>query len=287
MKEFASQYFANPITGYSKYCDANSFIDYFILNEVSKNIDGYRLSTYLYKDKFSKGGKLKIGPPWDYDIAWLNADYCGSPSFTDWAYEFGNVCPGDYWQIPFWWDRFMLDTNFTNQLKCRWLQLRSTTLDAAYINAYIDSNATYLNQGQTRNFILWPILGIYVWPNPSPIPTDYQGEIDRLKQWISDRLNWMDSNIPGSCLNVGIAENIFHKDISVFPNPSSGKFRIQNLEFRIQQVEVIDIFERVIQTVNSEHKTLNIDISNQPNGIYILRISSGNNFTLRKIIKAD
>lgn len=284
--------FSNPVNGYVKYCSPNSFIDYFILNEVSKNIDGYRLSTFLYKDKFSKGGKMTIGPPWDYDIAWLNADYCGSPSYTNWAYKFGNVCPGDNWQVPFWWDRFMLDTNFTNDLKCRWLQLRSAALDTSFINTYIDSTALYLTEGVNRNFIQWPILGTYVWPNPSPIPTSYQGEVDRLKQWIGNRMQWLDANMPGSCWNVGLAENFSDSKISIYPNPTSGKFRVQNsapmaIGFRVQKINVMDVFGRTVQTINSEKGISDIDISNQPNGIYILRISSGDTFILRKIIKAD
>ena len=285
--------FTDTSVGYAKYCGTNSFIDYFILNEISANIDGYRLSTYLYKDKFSNGGKLKIGPPWDFDIAWLNADYCGSPSYTSWAYEFGNVCPGDEWQIPFWWDKFMLDTNFTNKLKCRWLQLRASALDTAYINAWIDSNNVYLNEGQTRNFIQWPILGTYVWPNPSPIPTTYQGEIDRLKQWIGNRIAWLDANMPGNCINPSyVSSTFFDNAFSVYPNPTSGKFRVQStvpmaIGIRVQKVEVIDIFGRTVQTINSDKGISDIDISNQPSGIYILKISAASNFILHKIIKAD
>jgi hypothetical protein len=33
-----------------------------ILNELARNVDGYRISTFLHKDKASNGGKLKIGP---------------------------------------------------------------------------------------------------------------------------------------------------------------------------------------------------------------------------------
>lgn len=279
--------FADTGIGYKKYCGINSFIDYFILNEISDNIDGYRLSTYLYKDKYSKGGKLKIGPPWDYDIAWLNADYCGSPSFTNWAYQFGNVCPGDGWQIPFWWNRLMQDTNFTHDLKCRWIQLRTTVLDTSYINAWIDSNNVYLNEVQARNFIQWPILGTYVWPNPAPIPTTYQGEVDRLKLWIANRMNWLDANMPGNCWNVSVSENNFKGAISIYPNPSTGKFSFQHSTLRIQKVEVLDILGRTIDVVSSEKEISEIDIANQPTGIYILKISSGDNFSLHKITKAD
>ena len=56
------------------------FIDYFIVNEFSKNVDGYRLSTFLHKERDSIGGKLRMGPVWDYDLAWHNADYCDGDS---------------------------------------------------------------------------------------------------------------------------------------------------------------------------------------------------------------
>ena len=59
--------FKNPVTGYAAYIDINSFRDYFILSEVSRNVDAYKKSRFLFKDKESKGGKIHSGPPWDYD----------------------------------------------------------------------------------------------------------------------------------------------------------------------------------------------------------------------------
>jgi hypothetical protein len=281
--------FADTVNGYRKYCKVNSFIDYFILNEVAKNVDGYRLSTYLHKDKFSKGGKLAIGAPWDYDIAWLNADYCGSPSYTSWAYQFGAVCPGDGWQVPFWWNRFMQDTRFQKSLKCRWQELRSTVLATAYIQSYIDSTALYLTEGMNRNFTLWPILGVYVWPNPSPIPSTYQGEITRLKQWITNRMNWLDLNMPGNCTS-STEELISANDLHVYPNPSSGKFKVEiigEMDRKIEKAEVLDMLGRKIISLNVNSSAISIDIADQPEGVYILKIYSGESVALRKIIKAD
>jgi hypothetical protein len=158
-------------------------------------------------------------------------------------------------------------------------------LDTAYLNAWIDSNAVYLKEGQTRNFIQWPILGTYVWPNPSPIPITYQGEIDRLKQWISDRMVWLDANMPGNCWDVSVAENNFEDRIYVYPDPTTGKFAVESSELRIEKIEVLDIFGRVVQIINA--KNSETDISNLPEGIYILKIYSGTGFSLHKIIKAD
>lgn len=134
------------------------------MNEISKNVDGYRLSTFLHKERESLGGKLRIGPVWDYDIAWHNADYCGGTEVEGWAYQF--PCTDDYWQVPFWWERLLEDTAFANNLKCRWTMLRDNLLSDNWFDQYIDSVALLLNESQERNFTVWPILGVYVWPNP-------------------------------------------------------------------------------------------------------------------------
>lgn len=60
----------NP--NYLNFIDIDSFIDFFIVNELTKNIDGYRLSTFLHKDT---SGKLKMGPIWDFNLSFGNADY--------------------------------------------------------------------------------------------------------------------------------------------------------------------------------------------------------------------
>lgn len=67
--------FTSPSSGYKAYIDVSSFIDYFLITELSKNIDGYRISTFLYKHRISEGGKLVAGPLWDYNIAWGNVNY--------------------------------------------------------------------------------------------------------------------------------------------------------------------------------------------------------------------
>ncbi len=282
--------FADTVNGYVKYSKVNTFIDYFILNELSKNVDGYRLSTFLYKDKFSKGGKLGIGPPWDYDIAWLNADYCAGSAHTGWAYQFGNVCPGDGWQLPFWWNRLMQDARFRNDLKCRWLQLRGSVLATSTVHAYLDSMALYLAPAMGRNFTLWPILGVYVWPNPSPIPTTYQGEIDRLKQWIGNRMNWMDANMPGTCTTTGAEELLSEKEVLIAPNPSKGIVHVQWVTANggTATAEVYTILgEKIGATLTISQEPFTVDLSARPDGIYFLKLFSGQDFTFHKIIKAN
>ena len=283
-----SSQFNNPITGYYKYADINSFADYFIINEISKNVDGYRLSTYLYKNRKSNGGKLTMGPVWDYDISYHNADYCGGDDFTGWAYKFGDICSGDGWQIPFWWDKLMTDSVFVDALNCRWQNLRTSLLDTIYIFNYIDSIHNYINQAQKRNFLQWPILGIYVWPNPSPFAQTYTEEVNSLKKWFRNRLVWLDNNLPGICLNVAIAEKDKMADISFYPNPANDYINIIFPENTLPlRYEITDIMNRIVQKGNfnnTDTKHFVVLNSSLKNGQYFFRIYTSDEISIQKLI---
>jgi subtilisin-like proprotein convertase family protein len=217
--------FADPLIGYRKYIKHKSFIDFMLLNEISKNVDGYRLSSFLHKEKNSNGGELRMGPVWDFNLAWWNADYCNGNLSTGWAYEFGNVCTGGF-QVPTWWEIFMSDPWFQEEVKCRWTSLRQGVLSRDSLFHFIDSVALYVDEAKDRHFEKWPILGTYTWPNPSPIPVDYAGEITALKQWIDDRTSWMDQNLPGIC-HLSLAENTVFNNLSLYPNPVEESFTIE------------------------------------------------------------
>jgi hypothetical protein len=138
----ASTTFTDPVNGYAKYMDAGSFIDYFIINEVSKNVDGYRISTFLHKKRDSDGGKIYMGPVWDYNLGFGNANYCTSGTTDGFVLEFNEVCPDDWWLIPFWWKRLHEDPAYQAQLEARWTSLRGGPLSISTIHTYIDSVAT-------------------------------------------------------------------------------------------------------------------------------------------------
>lgn len=210
--------FSNPLTGYRNYIDLNSWIDYFIISEFSKNVDGYRISTFFHKLKDSDGRVMKMGPVWDYDIAWGNADYFGGDVPSGYAYVFPSNSDGN--QVPFWWSRLMQDAYFRNNLRCRWESLRVSLLSDAVLTAWVDSIGVLLDESQARNFTQWPILGVYVWPNPSPIPPDYAGVKQELKDWITSRAAWLDNFLPGTCSLTGMEEATFTNGIA-YPNPAT------------------------------------------------------------------
>lgn len=189
----ASDNFTNTETGYEAYIDVDSFIDFFILNELSNNVDGYRLSTYMHKDK---NGKLKMGPIWDFNLAFGNANYCDGGTTNVWGYKFNERCPEDFWQVPFWWERLLEDPNYVSKLKARWQALRGSSLSDAAIFSRITTYSNVLTTAGAveKNFSTWPVLGVYVWPN-NFVGNTYAEELGHLNSWLEDRLQWLDIEI--------------------------------------------------------------------------------------------
>ncbi len=244
------------VNNWRNYAAEAEFIDYLILNELSKNVDGYRLSTFLHKDKDSRDRLWHISPPWDYDIAWGNADYCDAQVDTGWAYNFGQVCGGDGFQVPFWWGQFERDSLFVKNLKCRYTGFRAANqfLDTTVLFNYFIQTALYLDEAQQRNFQQWPILGTYVWPNPQPVPADYAGEIEELKSWVRNRLVWLDAQLLDTTLRCAplvnpIAVEIFdNAQTAIFPNPVQSILNVQ----QAQPIDKMEIFNNLGQLLYSQ-----------------------------------
>jgi len=165
---------------YTNYIDRKSFIDFFIINEVTGNVDGYRLSTYMYKER---GGKLKMGPVWDLNIGYNLQDRV---PFNDWIINYNTYVIADAWMVPFWWKRLMEDPQFRSELKVRWTELRAGVLSNLSVLSLVNETSQSLisNNAIARNYTKW-----------TGITVNYSGSVSDLKNWLSNRLEWMDSEI--------------------------------------------------------------------------------------------
>ncbi len=192
-KALISEDFKDPEIGYKKYINIDSFIDFLILNEISKNVDAYRISTYMNKDK---NQKLKMGPIWDFNLGFGNANYCEGELTSGWAFNFNELCGGDNWKVPFWWGRLFEDPSFILKLKNRWSELRESELSIQNLKERINKITNYLieNNAPQRNFDKWVIIGTYIWPN-NFIGNNYIEEVEYLTNWIEKRVEWMDETI--------------------------------------------------------------------------------------------
>jgi hypothetical protein len=275
--------FTDLQNGYYKYVDVDSFVDYLIMNELTRNVDGYRISTFLYKQKDTEGGKLVMGPIWDYNLALGNADYCSGGSTSGFAYDFNSICNGDFWLVPFWWKRLMQDPSFKNRLGGRWETLRGSVLSTDRIHARIDSISNLLNESQARNFQRWQVLGRYIWPNFF-VGQTYRAEVDWLKNWITMRLIWLDNNFP-KFDPTAVEEPA--SGFRMYPNPAKGTCWVQwsALGTTPADVLVYDVNGCVVKQwqVSLEQPTA-LDVTGCNPGLYLVKAMCNGQTVTRKLI---
>jgi hypothetical protein len=280
----------DPQQGYRAYADVQSFVDFMIMNEVTKNVDGYRLSTYFHKDKNSKGGKLSMGPIWDFNLGFGNADYCTSGDAYGFVYNFNSICPGDFWLVPFWWKRMHQDSYFRRALIARWKELRTGKFQTSVVHAYIDSVANVLNEeSQQRNFTRWPVLGQWVWPNYYVGPT-FDSEVQYLKQWVETRMEWLDGQWDDDLVTAN--EEELDAGLVIYPNPSGRNWTLEMSSESIGEfhLELLDIrgSRALSREVNASSGKIFENISGESlaEGVYILRIIRADKAPIvRKLIR--
>ena len=186
-----SDNFKHQENGYRKYIDVESFIDYYIVQELSKNVDGnMRGSCYL---ALRQNGKIEQPLVWDFDLAFGNADYItweqGASSY-DW----------DGWYIkpesP-WFDRFFEDPAFVAELKKRWNELKP---ELDQLPGFIKDNALMLDYAKIRNFgpkanggAGWDI-NLVEW-NTNRVRGSYDAELNYLVSFVEKRIGWLHTNI--------------------------------------------------------------------------------------------
>jgi hypothetical protein len=181
---------SNITTGYPSVIDVPSFVDYMLMAEISSNVDAYALSTFYHKDR---GGKLRAGPVWDYNLTFGNDlfDFFGTNydrSFTDvWQFQYSNT--GSY----IWGDLFN-NSAFKCYLSKRFNEVTQTgeALNHEYVSSLIDSTTELISEALVRENERWNTID------------NFSEEIINMKSWIQERITWMRNNLGefSNCNNV-------------------------------------------------------------------------------------
>jgi spore coat protein CotH len=168
--------FNDPEDGYIKYIDLDSFIDWYLISEITKNQDSRSWSSIFLN--VVPGEKIKMGPLWDFDLAFGNVNYSEC--------EF----PEGFWvKDNAWYHRLFQDPVFVSRVKNRFLYFKR---NQDLILGKIDFYAAYLHLAQNENNEKWNVLGEWIWPNPIVFDT-YEEEVAHLKNWYVKRMNWLDT----------------------------------------------------------------------------------------------
>ena len=225
--------FADPVNGYAKYIDVESFIDHDLCMEITRDVDPYRFSTFVTKDR---GGKLNMSPEWDYNWSMGNNDY------SIWNLEYHHAVGWHHEEADSltptynWHDRLKDDPEYLRKYADRWFHLREDVLSDTTIVSTMDANYALLNaEAAGRNFARWDILNTKL----GDIPNFYYGggygssthtygmQVEFLKNWLtgegtqsgpdedfyysstySDRLGWIDANM-GNLTGAGTPPSFF------------------------------------------------------------------------------
>lgn len=254
---------------YSEYIETNSFIDFLLVNEISKNADGYKLSSYLHKDRDSKGGKLTAGPIWDFDQTYGMSLVCSCHDPTGWTYLQNQDGCEDLDSMPLWWQALVSDTAFSQRLQARWRELRQGVFHRDSIFQWIDEHRQLIQPAIDRNYQRWPdVIGESIWIEPEPIPQSYSAEISYMKDWIGQRLIWMDSNMSSIALDL----EPITKELAIFPNPVKDHLTIKGHQGDIMQI--IGINGQRMYTAVIMEEEFNVELTGFAPGMYILAIES-------------
>lgn len=185
--DFETALWAKDFAKVYSMIDLDSFVNYYIVQELTKNIDGnIRKSTFL---TLPKGGKLEMYHVWDFDLTLGNCDY----------YDDGNCGPTGWWikdrgywgKDHGWYYRLFMDPDFVKAVQKRWQELYP---EFQKIPDFITGQENVMKEAAGRNFERWPILSTYVWPNYKVLGT-YDAEVQWLRTFYSQRLQWLDRNI--------------------------------------------------------------------------------------------
>ena len=170
--------FADPVAGYRAYADVDSFIDWFLVNEIAKNVDAQWYSSIFFH--WIPGEKIRMGPIWDFDLGFGNVDYADATFPEGWWVRWNS-----------WIARMLEDPYFAARVKERYALMDSQRPE---IKEAIYAWAEQLNLSQAENDSIWQTLGNYVWPNPVVYDT-YEEEVEHLVTWLDTRMDWLAESV--------------------------------------------------------------------------------------------
>jgi len=192
--------FADPATGYAKYIDVESYIDYHWFTFLAEDPDAFRASTFYHKHR---GGKLRMGPHWDFDRTMGSNDNRDNYPFT-WLRESDPSLPFDR-QVDYfkwgWLDRLFQDVDFYQQWIDRWFEHREGVLSTTNVNAVINSMSNSIGtEAAARNFAKWdvypPRTSTHTWTS-GELDGTWSGEVQHMAAWLEARSSWIDDQFLG------------------------------------------------------------------------------------------
>jgi hypothetical protein len=184
VQQFHDALHESAFAEYSQLIDVASFVDFFIVNELTRNLDAYTRSAYYYKDR---GALLTAGPLWDFNLT-LGMGFGTNLDPVGWQFEERNAASD-------WFRVLGTDPDFLAAVSLRWQELRQGLLSEAELVQRIDGLTAPLAGAAERDFERWPVAEVAQGIFQIPADPTWDGQVQVIKDWLGERLAWMDSQL--------------------------------------------------------------------------------------------
>ena len=180
---------AEDFEAVSRLIDIDSFVDFYIVQELFKNLDSYVASIFMHISGTGAERRLHKGPLWDFDISAGNAAHqvMGSDPY------------GLYTATLNYWYRHLMNTDeFSNAVRDRWNDVRNDELlETLERLAWLSEN---YRADFERNFARHNVLGRAILPTPEEILAidTFVGHVGQLIDWLERRAAWLDMYFNGA-----------------------------------------------------------------------------------------
>lgn len=191
----------------AEYFDIDSFLNAYIVFELSKNADIAMGSTrFTLQD-----GKLYAGPLWDFDLSLGNSAYDPGPrqNFN------GTVpCLTDGWYgCQLWWAQFVRCDWFLEMFARRYTEMQSVIVNLYEDNELgvnkIDRLISSMQKSIDKNYTIWPVEG-RLYANERISDPSYELNVESLRQWIQERNEWILAQIQNGGIFITVDDQSYY-----------------------------------------------------------------------------
>jgi hypothetical protein len=190
IQDFHDTLHSEPLGAYGDYIDLDSFVDYFLITELTRNMDAYIRSAYFHKERDQK---LVAGPLWDYDLSMGVGGFFENLEIEGWQVANRRI-------VHDWFIVLTRDPVFLASVEARWAELRSGPLSDASIDALLDSLTTKLAGAAVREHEKWSVSSVRAQYSVVEMPAGdtWEAQVTALRDWVLARAAWLDGEAGNS-----------------------------------------------------------------------------------------
>jgi CotH kinase protein/Chitobiase/beta-hexosaminidase C-terminal domain len=185
LQRFHDSLHTDPPTNYGEFINLDSFVDTFLLNEFTRNMDAFVRSLYFYKDR---DGALTAGPLWDFNLTFACGGSFGNTETTGWQFQ-QRMGSND------WFHRLATDPAFMDTVATRWKKLRKGPFATSEIDARIDALQAQIGAAVSRDFERWPPATLRTSFFTFPEGETWDEQVQAIRDWMAARAEWLDDAV--------------------------------------------------------------------------------------------